>query len=323
MSDINQDLLREIERLAVDYARGAGKILAEHFGTLVEFEFKDEAQSDPVSIVDKATQEYVYSRIMKDFPDHGLVGEEDEPEGPDSDLISPSLTPNTPAPDFVWCIDPLDGTKNYLSGLPLHSSSIGVLYKGRSVAGAIYTPWPGKPDGVVFHARKGGGAFVDDEPIHVYSEPKPDNSRIVVMPTWFPRCYEMPELTGEHRDLGSTAFDLAATAKGVLQYAITGRPYIWDMAAGLVIVKEAGGVAMVPTQTDNHHAKSPNETTWQPLKSFFVTGNRRTIEDLRKWRSTVVLGNPSIVHYITGNLRRKQVPWRERLSYTVRWLRRG
>jgi myo-inositol-1(or 4)-monophosphatase len=323
MSDINDAILREIETRAVDYARGAGKILAENFGKPVDFEFKDEAQSDPVSVVDKATQEYIYSRITKDFPGHGLVGEEDEPAASDSAPNSRDPAPNTAAPDFVWCIDPLDGTKNYLSGLPLHSSSIGVLYKGRSVAGAIYTPWPGKPDGVVFHARKGGGAFVDDEPIHVYSEPKPDNSRIVVMPTWFPRRYEMPELTGEHRNLGSTAFDLAATAKGVLQYAVMGRPYIWDMAAGLVIVEESGGVAMVPGPPDHRNARSPEETTWIPFESFFTARGGGTTENLRAWRSTVILGNPSIVRYITRNLRRRRVPWRERLSYTARWIMRG
>ncbi len=332
MSEIDEEVLSEIETRAVDYARGAGKILAEHFGKSVEYEFKDEAQSDPVSVVDKATQEYIYSRITSDFPEHGLVGEEDEPPSTASHPHSSSPSSRgrgtesetrDAAPDFVWCIDPLDGTKNYLSGLPLHSSSIGVLYKGRSVAGAIYTPWPGKPDGVVFHARRSGGAFIDDEPIHVYEEPKPDASRIVVVPHWFPRRYRMPEITGEFRDLGSTAFELAATAKGVLQYAVTGRPYIWDMAAGLIIVKEAGGVAMVSTQMDYRHAKSPSETAWQPLESFLSSENNGTTEDLRAWRSTVILGNPSIVRYVTRNLRRKRVPWQESLRYAARRLTRG
>lgn len=321
MKGIDYDVLRGIEIKAVDYARGAGKILDESFGKLVEYEFKDEARSDPVSVVDKGAQEYIYSRITKDFPDHDLVGEEDEyphlhplPRGEDG---------GEGTPDFTWCIDPLDGTKNYLSGLPYYSSSIGVLYQGKSVAGAIYTPWPGKPEGVVFHARSGGGAFMDDEPIRVYREPTPDASRIVVMPRWFPVRFRMPEAAGEFRDLGSTAFDLAATAKGVLQYMVAGRPYIWDMAAGLVIVKEAGGVAMVPQPADYTHTTSSAETAWMPLESFFPEGDGFTIENLRRWRSTVVLGNPAIVRYITRNLQRRRVPWRERTRYLSSWLIRG
>ena len=319
----NEDVVREIETRAVEYARGAGKILEENFGKPVEFEFKDEAQSDPVSVVDKATQEYIYSRIAKDFPDHGLVGEEDEEGNSNLGPSTQNPAPSPPPADFVWVIDPLDGTKNYLSGLPYYSSSIGVLHKGQSVAGAIYTPWPGKPDGVVFHARRGGGAFMDDEPVRVYSQPKPDNSRIVVMPTWFPIRYRMPDATGEFRNLGSTAFDLAGTAKGVLQYAVAGRPYVWDLAAGLIIVEEAGGVAMVPELMDYRHVKSPDETTWLPLENFFPGEDGGTIEDLRRWRSTVILGNPAIVRYLTRNLRRRRVSWRERTSYLTRWLMRG
>ncbi|HCH10345.1 MAG TPA: inositol monophosphatase, partial [Dehalococcoidia bacterium] len=71
-------------------------------------------------------------------------------------------------PDFLWVLDPLDGTKNFLHGLPVYACSVGVLYKGAPVAGAVFVPWPVEGGGIVFHAHKGGGAFADSEMISVH-----------------------------------------------------------------------------------------------------------------------------------------------------------
>ena len=97
MFDLPDDaLLREIEARAAEMARGAGAVLSSYFGKSLDVEFKDEAGHDPVTNADKETQEFLGQAIGKHFPDHSILGEEDEPKE------------DSPANDFVWALDPLD-----------------------------------------------------------------------------------------------------------------------------------------------------------------------------------------------------------------------
>ena len=154
----------EIEAAAVEFARGAGDLLASHFGRALSVEYKDKAQQDPVTAADKETQAYLVDQISRRFPDHGVLGEEDDA----------SLDGERSAADFLWVLDPLDGTTNFMNGLPVYASSIGVLYRGRPLAGAVYIPWPSaNASGVVVHCHVGGGAFADGEPVSVYQTEKP------------------------------------------------------------------------------------------------------------------------------------------------------
>ena len=127
---VTDDLPRSLESVAIELARGAGAVLKEHFAKSLHVEYKDEAKSDPVSTADKASQELLSRAISERFPDHGILGEEslgdDEDEG-------------SPAPDIVWVLDPLDGTKNYLGGMPVYAASVGVLHRGFTGV----RPWPG------------------------------------------------------------------------------------------------------------------------------------------------------------------------------------
>ena len=144
---VDEGLAKEIEARAVEMARGAGKILQSRFSGPLEVEYKDDKkEQDPVTSADKESQAYLSEYIASHFPDHGIVGEEGSQED------------ESPAPEFLWILDPLDGTTNFLNGLPIYAVSIGVLHRGNPVAGALFIPWPGKKDGVVLHARKGGGA---------------------------------------------------------------------------------------------------------------------------------------------------------------------
>ena len=131
---INETLARELEETAVLLARGAGEILSAYFGVQILVEYKDEHQRDPVTEVDKKAQEYLVKEITERFPDHGILGEEDADDS------------ESPAPDFLWVLDPLDGTTNFLNGLPVYACSVGLLYRGRPLVGALYLPWP-KPAG--------------------------------------------------------------------------------------------------------------------------------------------------------------------------------
>ena len=114
----------------------------------MSIDYKDKEQRDPVTDADKTTQEYLSQEITKKFPGHGILGEEGggEEAGDQEDV---------PSPDFLWVLDPLDGTTNFLNGLPVYASSIGVLYRGRPVAAALFLPWPKPSGGFVLHCHKG------------------------------------------------------------------------------------------------------------------------------------------------------------------------
>ena len=136
-----------VEALAIDLARQAGELLAGRFGTAVAVEYKDESRRDPVTEVDRECQRVISSAIKEAFPSHGFLGEEG---GSEDDQV---------VPDVVWVVDPLDGTKNYTCGLPVYACSIGVLYRGEPVVGAVYLPWPGDGKGLVLHGSAGSGGL--------------------------------------------------------------------------------------------------------------------------------------------------------------------
>ena len=229
-------LLAEVEGVAVAAAKGAGEILTRYFGSLGDVDYKDERRTDPVTRADTETEEYVAGIVRERFPDHGVLGE----EGTGDD--------DSPAPDFVWAIDPLDGTNDFVGGLPIFASSIGVLYRGVPVAGAVYVPWPGTTTGRVFHARRGAGAFADDERLTPLTSEAGDG-RLAAVPGSFQSAFRVGpaarDHVGEVRTLGSIAYELAMTAAGVVRYTFIMRTSLWDCAAGAAIVAEAGGEVRV------------------------------------------------------------------------------
>ena len=306
----DDSLLEEIETHAVNMARDAGAILSKYFQTIgngresrasLGVEYKDEKQSDPVTNADKDAQEFLKKSIEERFPEHGVLGEEDD----DKDDASP-------ARDFMWVLDPLDGTRNFLHGLPIYASSIGVMYQGVPIVGAVFIPWPNPNGGVVLHARKGGGAFADDEPIAVSDSDEPKGNTLVTLPGSFGWLYRfdkpMRDKVGELRVTGSIAYEFAMTARGVLQYAVTTGPHLWDVAGGVIIVTEAGGLVMSGQRSSTGlDAILNTRRRWEPMTSLVPSwqSGKTTMKELRNWRATFVLGNPSVVRYVTSNMRAK------------------
>lgn len=295
-SVLEDGLLRRIEAHAVDLARGAGAILGRRFRGSLEVEYKDEKrQRDPVTDVDRESQEYLASGIAQAFPEHGVLGEEDSGQG------------NAPAPDIVWVLDPLDGTRNFMSGMPVYACSIGVLYRGAPVVGAVFLPWPAEGGGVVLHAHRGGGAFMEGERILVAQVTEPNGNRLVALPGYFGAGFRflgpMRRKVGELRVTGSIAYELALTAMGVLQYSITTGPKLWDVAGGVVLVAEAGGLVLKGRQ--EAALKVFPSVRWGPFESFrdaWQSGST-TMKELRQWSSPLALGSPDVVRYVTANLR--------------------
>tara|TARA_B100001146_G_scaffold49793_2_gene43244 strand:- start:6579 stop:7574 length:996 start_codon:yes stop_codon:yes gene_type:complete len=294
----------EIEAAAVEMAQGAGDILAAHFGRKISIEYKDKEERDPVTEVDKACQDYLVGEINRRFPDHSILGEEQSEEEAKKAKEDSGAT-DPPCGDFLWVLDPLDGTTNFLNGLPVYAVSVGVLHKGRPLAGALFIPWPKPGGGFVLHCRQGGGCFAGEDPVEVYKSDEPVNNRLAGLPGHFSYFTKYGKglrgKSGEPRTTGSIAYELAMTACGVMQYAVFGAPRMWDMAAGALAVMEAGGTVMT---------RSPKEKGWHVMESFVPTWQEKppTLKELRRWVAPLVVGNNKVAPLLAANLRSRFHP---------------
>ncbi len=307
----------EIEAAAVEMAQGAGDILAAHFGRKISIEYKDKEERDPVTEVDKACQDYLVGEINRRFPDHSILGEEQSEEEAKKAKEDAGAT-DPPCGDFLWVLDPLDGTTNFLNGLPVYAVSVGVLHKGRPLAGALFIPWPKPGGGFVLHCRQGGGCFAGEDPVEVYKSDEPVNNRLAGLPGHFSYFTKYGKglrgKSGEPRTTGSIAYELAMTACGVMQYAVFGAPRMWDMAAGALAVMEAGGTVMT---------RSPKEKGWHVMESFVPTWQEKppTLKELRRWVAPLVVGNNKVAPLLAANLRSRFHPMAKvrRITRRFRW----
>jgi myo-inositol-1(or 4)-monophosphatase len=226
--------------IAIEAALEAGKFLKYNVGKVKNIERKKGEETNLVTEIDKQSEALIINKIRQHFPTHDILGEESGIHDAQS--------------DYRWIIDPLDGTTNYTHGMPIFCVSIGIEYKGGIIAGAIYDPTSDE----MFTAEKGKGAFLNGKKIRVSSHETLINSLLV---TGFP--YNVKENPGnviEHfvhflpvaqgiRRLGSAALDMAYIACGRLDgyWEVFLNP--WDKAAGILLVREAGG--MVTTFTGN------------------------------------------------------------------------
>lgn len=301
---MDASLLQEIEAAASEYAREAGALLMEHFRTPLEIAYKGARQRDPVTNADKQSEELLTRAIRRSYPEHGIVGEESENDGGDA------------RPDFVWVLDPLDGTTNFLNGLPVFATSIGVLHRGRPIAAAAFIPSVRHPNGAVFHARLGGGTFVEGHPVHVAENATPVQGRLTGLPSYYLRLFRftggLEWRLGEVRASGSVVYDIAMTSRGVLQYALFNTPYIWDVAAGALLVQEAGGRVLT---------RSPKEQRWTPLERFGAS-EVPSLKELRGWRGAILAGNPQITEYVGARTRRRSFFWRRLRRRLYEWWER-
>lgn len=308
------NLLAEIEARAVELARGGGTILAGYFGGNLSIEYKDDNQRDPVTDADRETQDFLTKGILESFPGHDILGEEDDEDAQDADKT---------AGDFLWVLDPLDGTKNFLHGLPVYACSVGVLYRGEPIVGAVYTPWPEEGGGVVHHARRGGGAFSNGTPISAVKLDSPQANQLITVPGMFDRLYRfetpMQGRTGDPRVTGSIAYELIMVARGVTQYMYTSNPHLWDIVGGVAVAMEAGSALMVGQRRAGPLGMFPS-LDWR--ESDALIDNWRSgetkVRQLRRWARPLVLGSPPVARFVSSNLGWKRNPglwlhiWRRR-----------
>jgi myo-inositol-1(or 4)-monophosphatase len=227
--------LRDWLRAAEEAARlGAEKL--EHWRT--KFSVREKARADLVTEADLASQVAIREFLQAAFPTHGFLGEEETP-GVIRGRIAAAAPP-------TWIVDPLDGTANYVHDVPAYCVSIGLMVGGKLVVGVILDPRQHE----LFRAARGLGATLNGKPIAVSSVAKLSHGLIS---TGFPPEFKAQErnlamwrIFAQHaqalRRTGSTALNLAYVAAGRFDGYWAFDNHVWDVAAGVVIVEEAGGL---------------------------------------------------------------------------------
>lgn len=230
---MNKDEIQHALKTAQSIALEAGEILKKYWGNLHHIERKTFAW-DLVTEADKESEKLIRERINASFPHHNLLCEES------------GLT-ETEETDYLWCVDPLDGTTNYTHQYPMVSVSIALLEKGNPLVGVIYNPVHNE----LFSAGLGLGAQLNGQKIAVSTVEDLETSLLVtgfsydrktaVETNYREFCY-LTHLTQGVRRGGSAALDLAYVAAGRVDGYWERGLQPWDIAAGTLIVQEAGGL---------------------------------------------------------------------------------
>jgi myo-inositol-1(or 4)-monophosphatase len=242
---------KELE-VAIAAALAAGKILEKYFESEIEKEYKDDKSI--VTAADKESEEIIKKIISKAFPGHSILGEET------------GHTDNSSK--YTWHIDPVDGTANFANHIPMFAVSIALSHKDELIVGVIYNP----ACNLLYFAENGKGAYCNNKKIHV-SDDNANHSKITASASrhrgeatkklFRDLLYYLPmTFVPSTRDFGCAAMNLAFVASGGLEADIELGLNTYDFAAGVLLVKEAGGRI---TDLDGKEWKFP--------ANFFVASN--------------------------------------------------
>ena len=221
--------------VAVIAARRAGAVLIRNLVKLEKLKVEQKGHNDYVSEADRAAERAVIDVVQKHYPEHAILAEESGSQG-------------DPGSDTVWIIDPLDGTTNYLHGFPVFAVSIGVKVNGRMAHAVVYDPLRQE----LFTATRGAGAQLDEHKIRVSGRKELEHALIG---TGFPfrkadgnvepylaMLGKVVTNTAGVRRPGAAALDLCYVAAGRLDAFWETGLAPWDVAAGALIIREAGGI---------------------------------------------------------------------------------
>lgn len=279
--------LSEVEEAARGFIGEAGRIVLERYGGPLQIDYKDQRKTDPVTEVDRAVEAYLTEAVTARFPTHTVLGEEGQEPGDER--------------EWEWIVDPVDGTLNFINRLPFFAVSIGVLHRRRPVAGALLFPISGE----ILHARRGGGAFRNGEPIGVGAAPDLHPTLLAAVPPGFWFQFKTGRATrrrfGDSRSLGSIVYEIGLVATGAFHWAVFRGPKIWDVAGGVTVVREAGGVAL---------RYSRSRGGWFPIERFIAPPPRTPDKPrtLRDWDGPILVGARPVADAIVPNLTPRYAP---------------
>jgi myo-inositol-1(or 4)-monophosphatase len=254
--------------VAADAARAGGEILKSYWRSLPRGAISEKKKNDFVTRADKESEEVIAARIRERFPRDGFLGEEGGRRGGGDEAR-------------IWIVDPLDGTTNFIAGFPFWCVSVAAREKGEIVAGVVWDPLRAE----LYAAERGGGAFRNGERLRVTEQPHLDGAFLA---TGFPfRSKERIDLylalfralflrARAIRRAGSAALDLANVAAGVFDGFFEFKLSIWDIAAGSLLIEEAGGRVTDFDGRDNH---------WE--RGNVVAGTRGVAEEIVRVAATM------------------------------------
>ena len=243
---------------ALSAAKSAGKALLKYYGKSEKA--KEKSNKSLVSKADLEANKTIIRIIKKNFPSHSILSEETGFENKKS--------------DYKWVIDPLDGTHNFLHGIPIFGTSIALEYKNKPVLGVLNFP----KLNITAYAEKGKGTFVNGKRARVSDKSKLDYSFISVDYGQYDRKRRLKMLENfgskniDFRSFGSAVYELLLVACGKSDAYIITSTNEWDVAAGILLIEEAGGKV-----TD----LKGNE--WDFVKKNFVMSNRRLHNKILKY----------------------------------------
>ena len=256
------DLLARMEAVAVELATIGGREILATLGSLMAVQYKGDDNAialmrDPVSEVDSRVEAIIRSHLADHFPEHGIIGEEM--------AVQAGL-----GSDFVWAVDPIDGTSNFINGFPLFASSVGVLYRGVPVVGALWCSTSHLLTPGVYHCGGTAGLRFEGEPVSRLPNPAV-RKRLAGDPHG-----QSGVGPWDGRKTGSAAMECAFVAAGLLQVARFATPNIWDVAGGIALA-HASGASVFQKEDGN----------WSPFASF---GDQ--LAQMAQWRRPLILGTP-------------------------------
>jgi myo-inositol-1(or 4)-monophosphatase len=231
--------------IAVRAARDAGKLIVPYLDRIDRLPVITKEKNDFVTEVDRNAEQLIINTLKQAFPDHSIMAEESGKSG---------------AGDYQWIIDPLDGTTNFLHGFPQFAVSIALKHKNKLILGVVYDPLRQE----LFTASAGDGAYLNNRRIRVSKQmglqgallgtgfPYKDQQHIDTYLAMFKSLF--PDTAGIRR-AGSAALDLAYVACGRLDGFWEIGLSAWDMAAGALLIREAGGIITDFSAEENYLEK--------------------------------------------------------------------
>jgi myo-inositol-1(or 4)-monophosphatase len=255
-------------RKAIEASRLAGEAIRHYANQVQKLDVENKAHNDFVTKVDREAEMLIVRLLQRAYPEHAFLGEEGGKQGAES--------------DYEWVIDPLDGTTNFLYGIPQFSVSIALKHKGRLAIGVVYDPLRDE----TFASARGEGATLNGRRIRVSERSsmqsallgtgipfRPDQNLDLYLQTM---KVLLPDTAGVRRP-GSAALDLAYVACGRFDGFWEFGLNEWDMAAGVLLVQEAGGL-ISDLQGNNTHLQTGN----------IVAGNPKVFKEMIKRLHPVV-----------------------------------
>lgn len=231
MDDDQKEILNKASVIALKSAIEAGKFLLSEFNNISQKDISAKSRYELITSQDVEAEKKVLARIKEEFPGHGILAEESGRAKKTS--------------DYLWVVDPLDGTSNYIMGNPLFAVSAALLYKNEPMLGVVYAPYLGE----IYMAEKGQGATLGNKKIVVNSQNKLSSAILTFCHGSDKKevkraikMYEQFKLLGrDMRQLGSASLECCFVASGKTSAIMISGVKPWDVAAGALIVREAGG----------------------------------------------------------------------------------